>query len=302
MNRTTSLRQSGRHMADAIDAGADCVVTPCPLCHLNLDLQQPDAAKFVERDLGMPILHFPQLVGLALGLEPKELGMNKHVVGDARTSRQKIAALAAGVGSCRDSGRGSRAGARARVPARARRARAPSGSSSWATLASPSSPDSLPLVHDQNKAIAAPGLGRRRPARAGRRGRGVQAAGGLRHRKIAFDDERGCDAFADWFRRRGWRQRPLRLMVHRGPAPPRESGRPRAGRGRPARAGGRGVRVRRRGAVGAVARGAAPGRRRRRADRRGGGSERGVRRAPRRRRSSPTAACTRATASARSRT
>jgi succinate dehydrogenase / fumarate reductase cytochrome b subunit len=94
MNRTTSLRQSGRHMADAIDAGADCVVTPCPLCHLNLDLQQPDAEKFVERELGMPILHFPQLIGLALGLEPKELGMNKHVV-TTRDVQAKIAALAA---------------------------------------------------------------------------------------------------------------------------------------------------------------------------------------------------------------
>jgi succinate dehydrogenase / fumarate reductase cytochrome b subunit len=81
MNRTTSLRQAGRHMADAIDAGADCVVTPCPLCHLNLDLQQPEAAKFVERDLGIPVLHLPQLLGLALGLDPKDLGMTRHVVG-----------------------------------------------------------------------------------------------------------------------------------------------------------------------------------------------------------------------------
>jgi succinate dehydrogenase / fumarate reductase cytochrome b subunit len=94
MNRTTSLRQAGRHIADAIDADADCMVTPCPLCHLNLDLQQPDAAKYVERDLGMPVLHFPQLVGLALGLEPKELGMNKHVVKTADVQR-KVAQLAA---------------------------------------------------------------------------------------------------------------------------------------------------------------------------------------------------------------
>ena len=43
-------------------------------------------AKFVERDLGMPVLHLPQLVGLALGLEPKELGMGKHVVHDGRCS------------------------------------------------------------------------------------------------------------------------------------------------------------------------------------------------------------------------
>jgi succinate dehydrogenase cytochrome b subunit len=94
MNRTTSLRQAGRHLADALDAGADCLVTPCPLCHLNLDMQQPDAAKFVERDLDIPVLHLPQMIGLAVGLEPKELGMTKHVV-STREVQKKIAALAA---------------------------------------------------------------------------------------------------------------------------------------------------------------------------------------------------------------
>ncbi|HEX2161019.1 MAG TPA: CoB--CoM heterodisulfide reductase iron-sulfur subunit B family protein [Thermoleophilaceae bacterium] len=94
MNRTTSLRQAGRHLADAIDAGADCLVTPCPLCHLNLDMQQPAAAKFVERDLDVPVLHLPQMVGLALGFEPKELGMNKHVV-KTKDVQRKIAELAA---------------------------------------------------------------------------------------------------------------------------------------------------------------------------------------------------------------
>jgi succinate dehydrogenase cytochrome b subunit len=94
MNRATSLRQAGRHLADAIDAGADALVTPCPLCHLNLDLQQPAAEKFVERDLGIPVLHLPQVVGLALGLEPKELGMTKHVV-STRDVQRKVAELAA---------------------------------------------------------------------------------------------------------------------------------------------------------------------------------------------------------------
>ena len=79
MNRETSLRQAGTHVGDAIDAGADCLVTPCPLCHLNLDMQQPEAAKVVNRDLGLAVLHLPQLVGLALGAEPKELGMSKHI-------------------------------------------------------------------------------------------------------------------------------------------------------------------------------------------------------------------------------
>jgi succinate dehydrogenase / fumarate reductase cytochrome b subunit len=80
MNKEASLKQAGRHLGDAIDADADCLVTPCPLCHLNLDLQQPLAEGVVGRDLGMPVLHLPQLVGLALGLEPKELGMGRHVV------------------------------------------------------------------------------------------------------------------------------------------------------------------------------------------------------------------------------
>ena len=80
MNTDASLQQAGRHLGDAKDADADCVVTPCPLCHLNLDMQQPLANKAVGRDLDMPVLHLPQLVGLALGLTPKELGLARHVV------------------------------------------------------------------------------------------------------------------------------------------------------------------------------------------------------------------------------
>jgi succinate dehydrogenase / fumarate reductase cytochrome b subunit len=80
MNKDASLKQAGRHLGDAVDADADCLVTPCPLCHLNLDLQQPLAERTVGRQLNMPVLHLPQLVGLALGLEPKELGFQRHIV------------------------------------------------------------------------------------------------------------------------------------------------------------------------------------------------------------------------------
>jgi succinate dehydrogenase / fumarate reductase, cytochrome b subunit len=86
MSRETSLTQAGTHVGDAIDSGADCLVTPCPLCHLNLDLQQPEAAKMVGRDLGLAVLHLPQLIGLALGFEPKQLGMNRHIASTAAVS------------------------------------------------------------------------------------------------------------------------------------------------------------------------------------------------------------------------
>jgi len=55
-------------------------VTPCPLCHLNLDLQQPLAERVVGRELKMPVLHLPQLVGLALGVPADQLGLARHVV------------------------------------------------------------------------------------------------------------------------------------------------------------------------------------------------------------------------------
>ena len=81
MNKEASLKQAGRHLGDAVDAEADCLVTPCPLCHLNLDLAAAAAPSASSgRALDMPVLHLPQLVGLALGLEPKELGFGKHVV------------------------------------------------------------------------------------------------------------------------------------------------------------------------------------------------------------------------------
>ena len=71
---------AGKHIGEAKDKSADCMVTPCPLCHMNLDLQQPGVSRVINRQLDMPILHLPQMVGLALGISPKELGFNKHMI------------------------------------------------------------------------------------------------------------------------------------------------------------------------------------------------------------------------------
>src|SRR5262249_38706260 len=65
MNKEASLKQAGPPLRDALDAAADSLVVPCPLCHLNLDLQQPVAANVVGRPLGMPVLHLPQRAGPA---------------------------------------------------------------------------------------------------------------------------------------------------------------------------------------------------------------------------------------------
>ena len=77
---TESFRLAGGHLQDAIAAGADCLVTPCPLCHLQLDSRQPEISKILEKPLALPVLHLPQLVALALGVEPEKLGLDRHVV------------------------------------------------------------------------------------------------------------------------------------------------------------------------------------------------------------------------------
>jgi succinate dehydrogenase / fumarate reductase, cytochrome b subunit len=76
-----SFQMAGMHVQAAIEAGADCIVTPCPLCHMQLDSRQPEIEKVIGRKLGLPILHLPQLVALALGVSPAELGLDKHIVG-----------------------------------------------------------------------------------------------------------------------------------------------------------------------------------------------------------------------------
>jgi succinate dehydrogenase / fumarate reductase cytochrome b subunit len=70
----------GNHTSTAKDLGAAAMVTPCPLCHLNLDQYQDRAAGMMKRKIDLPIIHVPQLVGLALGLDPEELKINKHVI------------------------------------------------------------------------------------------------------------------------------------------------------------------------------------------------------------------------------
>lgn len=75
----TAAVLTGNAIAGAMDANADWMVTPCPLCHLKLDVQYHGASKAIGRDVKLPVLHMPQMVGLALGCTPAELGLQHHV-------------------------------------------------------------------------------------------------------------------------------------------------------------------------------------------------------------------------------
>jgi heterodisulfide reductase subunit B len=65
-------------MAEGIEA--DAIVVACPLCHQNLDLRQGQVNSYRGSNSQMPILYFTQVIGLALGYSPQEMGMDKHAV------------------------------------------------------------------------------------------------------------------------------------------------------------------------------------------------------------------------------
>jgi succinate dehydrogenase / fumarate reductase cytochrome b subunit len=76
----TATGIAGRQIDDAKAHGAEAMATPCPLCHLSLDTYQNQAAKSVGHALDMPVFHLPQVVGLAFGATPEELGLPRHLV------------------------------------------------------------------------------------------------------------------------------------------------------------------------------------------------------------------------------
>ena len=80
INETNSIRMVANHTLDAKGLGADAMVTPCPLCHLNLDGFQPQASAASRAPIDLPILHLPQLIGLAIGIDPKAMRLNRHIV------------------------------------------------------------------------------------------------------------------------------------------------------------------------------------------------------------------------------
>lgn len=81
INQKNSLKMVSNQTGSAKDLGADAMVTPCPLCHLNLDGYQGKARSNNRGDKAdLPIIHMPQMIALALGLETKDIGLGRHIV------------------------------------------------------------------------------------------------------------------------------------------------------------------------------------------------------------------------------
>ena len=56
---------------------AQALITVCPFCHMMYDLNQPRIERTFNEKFGIPVLHYPQLLGLAMGFSPQELLLNE---------------------------------------------------------------------------------------------------------------------------------------------------------------------------------------------------------------------------------
>jgi heterodisulfide reductase subunit B len=56
---------------------AQALITVCPFCHMMYDLNQPRIERAFNEKFGIPVLHYPQLLGLAMGFTPEELALNE---------------------------------------------------------------------------------------------------------------------------------------------------------------------------------------------------------------------------------
>jgi len=75
-----SMEITHRILASATGAGADVIVTACPLCQFNLDWLQDRMAQAYAGFQKIPVLYFTQLMGLAMGLDPTGYDFDKHYV------------------------------------------------------------------------------------------------------------------------------------------------------------------------------------------------------------------------------
>jgi heterodisulfide reductase subunit B len=81
VSRTRSVgRLSGKIIEDATDRGAEAMVVVCPMCHSNLDMRRDAINSFLGEKINIPVLYVTQAIGLAIGIDRRELALQRHFV------------------------------------------------------------------------------------------------------------------------------------------------------------------------------------------------------------------------------
>ncbi len=79
-DQSIAYNMTGRKLRNVGKAGADIMVTACPFCNVMYDANQRAVASEMKEEFNIPVLHYPQLLGLAMGYSPKDVGLEQNRV------------------------------------------------------------------------------------------------------------------------------------------------------------------------------------------------------------------------------
>lgn len=88
IDEAVSLEMTRQKLDHIKEAGADAMVLVCPFCDIMYDVNQQRIEKQAGEKYGIPVLFLPQLIGLALGLPPDELGLRLNRVSVRKLLKQ----------------------------------------------------------------------------------------------------------------------------------------------------------------------------------------------------------------------
>ncbi len=75
-NPVLGLKVGGAKLSGALKSGADLMLTTCPYCLEMLDYRQESISSISEIEISMPVMYYQQILGLVLGFDPRDLGLN----------------------------------------------------------------------------------------------------------------------------------------------------------------------------------------------------------------------------------
>ncbi|MEX2701806.1 MAG: CoB--CoM heterodisulfide reductase subunit B [Candidatus Baldrarchaeota archaeon] len=79
-NLDTALEITARKLKSVKEAGADCILHPCSFCHFQFDRGQVELRERKGLEFDVPVIHLVQLIGLAVGIDPKSLGLYENEI------------------------------------------------------------------------------------------------------------------------------------------------------------------------------------------------------------------------------
>jgi len=78
INDDVALHVAKQKLDSIKTAGADCIVTVCPFCYLELDTGQLEIKRHLKEDYDLPVLHFAELLRIAMGMRLEDWEISLH--------------------------------------------------------------------------------------------------------------------------------------------------------------------------------------------------------------------------------